>query len=172
MQRRDRDAGDPAKRGCEEVKILEKAQKLKEKVAEIKKLCQDSGAKSDEEIALFMHDYLISHAHYSLDSYEPEGVLLEGSGACESYAKAYRLLLSEMGVKCLLISGTGNGEAHMWNLVSVDGNWYHADCTFDDPVNVEMVDHRYFLISDSSRSFTISASSPSIINPVSSPSIR
>ena len=26
------------------------------------------------------------------------------------------------------------GEAHAWNIVKVDGQWYHLDTTWNDPV--------------------------------------
>ena len=38
---------------------------------------------------------------------------------------------------------------HVWNLVNVDGTWYHLDLTWDDPVvsdGTEFLEHTYFMI--------------------------
>ena len=125
---------------------------LKKKVAEIVQACKDAG-KTGKDAALFLHNAIVNGAEYSTDSDEPEGVLLEGGGTCQSYSKAYRMLLNEMGIKNIIISGQAyDGESygdHMWNLIQIGGNWYHVDCCFDDPVNGPE-DTRYFMITDSS----------------------
>ena len=42
-----------------------------------------------------------------------------------------QLLLTNCGVKCYTITGARNTEPHMWNIVKVNGNWYHVDTTWD-----------------------------------------
>ena len=55
------------------------------------------------------------------------------SVVCEGYAKLFKALCDIHDVPCLLISGYGNSEAHMWNIVQMeDGKWYGVDCTWDD----------------------------------------
>lgn len=123
---------------------------LAQKVSEVVALCQESGAKSEYEIALFMHDYLISNAEYDLTYtyFFPDGVLLHGTGVCQSYATAYQILMEEMGVECVFVIGYA-GEDHSWNMVNIDGEWYHVDCTWDDPVGaISGENHAYFCISD------------------------
>ena len=44
------------------------------------------------------------------------------------------------GIPCVIISGTGTNtenksEAHAWNYVQLNGNWYAVDCTWDDPIS-------------------------------------
>lgn len=73
------------------------------------------------------------------------GVLLDGEAVCEGYARTLQLLLNQSGIPSMLVTGTANG-AHMWNLVRIDGQWYHADATWDD--NGEMAIHKYFNLSD------------------------
>ena len=96
-----------------------------------------------------MHDYLVTHADYDITYtyYNPDGVLLHGIGTCQSYALAYQLLLREMGIPCIFIVGEAGGVDHSWNLVRIDGQWYHVDCTYDDPVGGNPI-HCYFLTSD------------------------
>ena len=50
--------------------------------------------------ALALHDWLIYNANYDFtySNYMPEGVLLKGSGVCQSYALAYQLLLKKVGI--------------------------------------------------------------------------
>ncbi|MBE5809724.1 MAG: hypothetical protein E7318_02190 [Clostridiales bacterium] len=122
---------------------------LASKVAEIVSLCKASGAETDYAVALFMHDYLINNADYdeTYSNYFPDGVLLYGSGVCQSYATAYQILMEEMGIECLFVVGTSRGENHAWNIVKLDGIWYQVDCTWDDPIGGSE-QHAYFLVTD------------------------
>ena len=54
------------------------------------------------------------------------------------------------GIPCEYVSGYATG-GHAWNLVEIDGEWYHVDTTWDDPIpNREgYVRYDYFLKSDS-----------------------
>lgn len=51
---------------------------------------------------------------------------------CAGYAKAFKLLCDRFGINCILVSGEGNGEAHAWNYVRLDGAWYAVDTTWND----------------------------------------
>lgn len=74
------------------------------------------------------------------------GALVERSAVCEGYARAMQLLLSYMGMQCCLVSGSSQGEAHMWNLVKLESSWYHLDATWNDAEDVERYD--YFNLTD------------------------
>ena len=40
-------------------------------------------------------------------------------------------------------------ENHIWNAVYLDGNWYHLDLTWDDPVTSDksdVLEYNFFLI--------------------------
>jgi len=122
---------------------------LTQKIAEVLSLCKNSGATTELEIALFMHDYLINHADYdqTYTHYSAHGVLLYGSGTCQSYTSAYQILLNKSGMQCLWVDGDAGGEGHCWNIVKIDGVWYQVDCTWDDPIGGNER-HDYFLITD------------------------
>lgn len=86
------------------------------------------------------------------------GAILDNVGVCQSYTLAYKILCNRAGIENIPIYSTQLG--HMWNLVKLDGNWYHVDVTYDDPVysndlgdndNVQTIfgaSHKNFLVSD------------------------
>ena len=99
------------------------------------------------EKALALHDWLTSNADYS--SYRtffgPEGVLVYGEGVCQSYASAYGMLLDKVGISHYAV--TSAEMDHTWNLIQLDGEWYHVDVTWDDPVGGQE-QHLYFGLTD------------------------
>jgi hypothetical protein len=109
---------------------------------------------TDEQKVRAIHDYLIYHAdYYSGDASDVSsdkwkfgaiGVLQYGQGVCQSYAIAFYMMTTAVGLRCqYVVSDTGD---HAWNRVRVDGVWYYVDCTFDDPVGSGGVEnHDYFL---------------------------
>lgn len=101
---------------------------------------------SDYEKALALHDWLIMNADYdyTYSNYTASGVLLEGKGVCQSYALAYQLLLNEVGIpNCL-----EHGKNHVWNMIELDGEWYHVDVTWDDPGEGGFERWDYFCVSN------------------------
>ena len=59
--------------------------------------------------------------------------LFERSGAvCESYATAFSLILSILGINNYYVVGLTKAGYHAWNLVMVDDIWYGFDLTWDD----------------------------------------
>ena len=115
---------------------------LKKKVREVVAECA-SGNLSDYEKAFNLYDWLCVNAEYDYTYtwHTPDGVLLYGTGVCDSFARAYMLLLKEAGVECYRVHGTAryNGEGHAWVLVNLDGEWYHMDPTWD-----EASEHRWY----------------------------
>ncbi|MBR5490381.1 MAG: Ig-like domain-containing protein, partial [Oscillospiraceae bacterium] len=113
----------------------------------------DTGA-TDVDKILILHDYLCYNAAYDMSgscpsvSYKSAGVLMKGVGVCNSYAYAAMYLLALCDIECwVTISEAMN---HAWNIVKVDGNYYHMDITWDDkiPDKLGKVYHDHFLLSD------------------------
>ncbi len=104
--------------------------KVMDKVSEIVSTYVKSGM-SDYEKALVLHDYLVDTTQYdsSLTEHNAEGVLLKETGVCQSYAAAYSLLLDKAGVW----NDYALSSIHIWNLVQMNGAWYHIDVTWDSP---------------------------------------
>ena len=91
-----------------------------------------------------VHNWLIDNIEYdtNFESNEPYsiyGALKEGKAVCEGYARSFKYILDELGIPCVLVSGTGTNsndqtESHAWNYVEIAGEWYAVDVTWDDPI--------------------------------------
>lgn len=64
--------------------------------------------------------------------YTSYGVFVDGNAVCQGYALAFKVLMDRAGIPCCYVSNL----SHAWNMVKLDGNWYHVDATWDDPVNI------------------------------------
>ena len=100
-----------------------------------------------------IHDYIINNASYdvSLENYSAYNNLIDQSSTCQGYMVLAYKMLTEAGIPCRIISGTGNGESHGWNIVQLKGIWYNLDCTWDDPLTSDgeaVLVYDYFLKSD------------------------
>lgn len=95
---------------------------------------------SDYEKALYFHDYIVSA--YTFDDDDEAGeygnanfsayeLLNTGLGVCEAYSSLYSMLLNNVGIRSTKVMS--NTLHHTWNLVELDGKWYHVDTTWDDP---------------------------------------
>ena len=102
-----------------------------------------------------IHDYIIDHSVYDSNrsdyndtTYRSDiayGPLLQGYGICGGYTDAMELFLEELGIQSYKISS----EQHVWNAIYLDGEWYHLDLTWDDPVTStgeNLIEHNFFLI--------------------------
>ncbi len=90
------------------------------------------------EVVKYLHDSIIDLTTYQRDNgteyiRTPEGVFLYGKALCEGYAKTFAYLCQSMGIDCFCVGGKTEGGDHMWNLIKLDGKWYHMDVTHDDP---------------------------------------
>jgi Uncharacterized protein involved in cytokinesis, contains TGc (transglutaminase/protease-like) domain len=95
---------------------------------------------SDDEKEKSIHDYIVANVKYdtSLTRYSAYNALSEGKTVCQGYALLAFKMLKNAGIQNKIVEGTAdNGyesESHAWNLVNLNGKWYHLDCTWDDPV--------------------------------------
>ncbi len=99
-----------------------------------------------------LHDDLVNRATYDLEAGGScTTMLLSGRGVCEAYSRTLWLLNRMAGVPTLIAAGQTD-EPHAWNLVQIDGEWYHVDATWDDPTilgsDKSILSHSYFLLND------------------------
>lgn len=131
---------------------------------------------SEAEKALALYDYIISLLNfpdsigfyedgseiYPQDCYTAVGALRDKFAVCSAYSKLYAILLNESGIPAVTVFS--KEMKHEWVMLKLDGEWYHADCTWDDirynggvtsfgdynsdNLDIGAVSHRYFLKSD------------------------
>lgn len=97
---------------------------------------------TDYEKEKAVHDYLITNLEYDSrptsmiaeSSFSALGALETGIGVCKAYSELMALILNRAGVPCRIVLGYGNETEHAWNIVCIDGEIYHVDVTWDDPV--------------------------------------
>lgn len=111
---------------------------------------------SDLETALYLHDYLCMHYAYDeeLSDFTAYRMLTEGTGVCRAYTLLYTALLNACGIETgYVISSDMN---HAWNTVTLDGQVYNVDVTYDDPTpdRAGRAVHTNFLVSDRALSET------------------
>ena len=120
-----------------------------QKVADILDKCVMEGME-DWQIALSIHDYLAANAAYdeTLATRTGYHLLVEGHSVCSGYTEAYQDLMNRAGIPC--VSVASDSMNHIWNLVNIDGSWYHVDLTWADPTSdtYGQVNHAYFLVTD------------------------
>ncbi len=106
-------------------------------------------------IEAYLHEHLTSHCIYDHDAaevgfdqkpnaYSAYGALVEGKAVCEGYSRAMQLLLKQHDIASTPVIGESieTGEQHMWNLVTINGEAYHLDATWNDSEDGQR--HNYF----------------------------
>ena len=134
---------------------------LESAIAAVNSQIKTKGMKP-EEIVLAYHEYLTSTVAYDTSGlkgysqttgrdhmYDMYGTLVKRSAVCQGYAETMWYFLKKAGVPCGL--ATSKYLNHAWNVVSVGGNWYHVDATWDDPASdiPGQSMHNFFMVSTS-----------------------
>lgn len=111
---------------------------------------------NDFQKVKFVNDYIVKNTVYGTDTisaspHSAYAVLKEGKGVCQGYALLALKMLQNLGVETKYVVGKVNTGGHAWNLVKVNGEWYHLDTTWNDPVpdRPNVVSYKYFLVNDS-----------------------
>ncbi|MGZ4106709.1 MAG: Ig-like domain-containing protein, partial [Tumebacillaceae bacterium] len=83
-----------------------------------------------------IHDWIITHVAYDTTkvSHSAYDGLANGKTVCQGYALLTYEMMRQAGIPVKIEEGVAHGEAHAWNLVQLDGQWYQLDCTWDDPL--------------------------------------
>ena len=98
------------------------------------------GSMNQFDLEKILHDRLVlaitykdgTHAH---DAY---GAIVKHTAVCDGYARAFQLLCRKVGIRAIIAEGesdnpgSGNNVGHAWNVVQINGKFYHVDVTWDD----------------------------------------
>ena len=102
--------------------------------------------------ALKLHDWIVKNVSYGMSKTYSDfavGALANRSAVCAGYAQCYQFLLSQVGVQGIYIAAKTTKEPHAWNLVKIDGHYFHVDCTWDRGLGANPnVNHTYFMLND------------------------
>lgn len=89
-----------------------------------------SGA-NDSERAALLYRFLTTRFDYVIGGDTPNmpaySLLCEGIAHSLSFAAVFRAESTSAGLECLLVSGTRGGETHYWNMLRLNGDYYHLD---------------------------------------------
>lgn len=122
---------------------------------------------NDYEKELRIHDWICQNIEYDYEGADKDkvsrviashnilGTFAHHKAQCEGIAKAVKVLLNAVDVKCIVVTGvsTTNRQnvAHAWNVVNIDGEPYQLDITWDMGIidqNKKHIAYDYFNLTD------------------------
>lgn len=119
---------------------------------------------TDYEKEIRVHDWFCKNVKYDFkgsDIDEPArvvlshnivGVFAKQKAQCEGIAKAVKVLLNAVDIKCIVATGeaeaNGSKEHHAWNVIDIDGNPYQVDVTWDIGASKGRIAYDYFNVTD------------------------
>lgn len=102
---------------------------------------------TDVEKITAVHDYMCDNYEYA-DPIVEDGpksdhsfhaMLDDGTGVCQAYSSLFHVMMLKLGIEDTLVVGKGASdqwatkwESHMWNCVTLDGEQFFVDVTWDD----------------------------------------
>jgi hypothetical protein len=118
---------------------IEKAGKIAQEI--IKKTIRTGMTDLEKEEAI--HDAILEQVTYDYQYFnhgiptktDTQGIfgsLVEGYSVCGGYARTMMVLGRMAGLDILYVTGMTGGIGHAWNLVRIEGEYYHVDATWDD----------------------------------------
>ena len=127
--------------------------------SKVQQIVENAPNGTEFDTVLYFHDYLVRNYSYDYRNV-PETQRIrdayrffeEGSGVCQAYMQAMTLLCHAKGIESIPV--LSDEMDHAWNLVKVEGEWYHVDVTWDDAggqnnaVYPSYSSYRYFMLSD------------------------
>lgn len=90
---------------------------------------EDAENMSEAEKAYVAYNYLkrvctVSDTAHDNTAY---AALIEGTANSEGIAFAYVALCNKLDIECKIVYGQRQWEDHCWNIVKIDGDYYHVD---------------------------------------------
>lgn len=112
------------------------------------------------EAELYIHDKICKMATYYKytdinevpeESHSIYGCLVSKKAVCDGLSKTFMIALNKVGINNIMITGYLQNQAHAWNMVNLENEWYHVDLTSDKSIKNEKdqseeIIHSYFNI--------------------------
>ena len=125
-------SGDSSALNAKEKETLEMASKILDEII--------TDGMSDYEKELAVYEWMVSNLAYDSgalvvipetdeDSDNPYGVLKYHNAVCVGYATTFRLFMQMLEIPCKVVHN--DDLFHSWDLVQLDGHWYHVDVYAD-----------------------------------------
>lgn len=121
------------------------------KLDAIVKACGINGNMTEYEAVDRFNTWITKNIKYDYDHSTSSGatmmdILRNKEGVCEQYARLFTSLCDRVGIKSSVVGS--DEQCHAWNIVQIDGVWYHIDtCWNAGRVNTNP--KNWFLLSES-----------------------
>ena len=93
-----------------------------------------------EQVA-YVYKWILTYCNYNINSaynQNIDSVFVRRNSVCTGYAKAAQYLFKLLGIESCLVFGKLNNDKedsrHCWNIVNIEGNYYHLDVCLGDLV--------------------------------------
>lgn len=129
--------------------------------AEVKKVAGQVVSSLDEDMSIpkkieYINKWIKENTSYKEtgrnSDYTAYGLIRDKTAVCQGYSLMTYELMNAAGILCGIVTGTakdpvtGREGLHMWNVVCVDGEWFHLDTTWNDAYSDS---DPYFMLTDS-----------------------
>ncbi len=98
-----------------------------------------------EQVA-YVYKWMLAYCNYNTNSaynQNIDSVFVRRNSVCTGYAKAAQYLFKLLGIESCLVFGRLNNDKedgrHCWNIVNIDGHYYHLDVCLGDLVLEDML---------------------------------
>lgn len=100
-----------------------------------------------EQKLFAIHNYVVKNSYVLATNHNLSSLVLNGYGSSHAYALLTYNLLKKAGIDVRYVAGLVDGNVYAWNVVKLNGKYYHFDAAGDDDETAEstMVKYRYFL---------------------------
>ncbi|MCR5271407.1 MAG: hypothetical protein K6E13_00280 [Lachnospiraceae bacterium] len=128
-------------------------------------------AEADDYTKLkILYTLLASNVTYDKNAKDNQtivSVFLNRSTVCQGFANALQYLATKCGIQSIVVTGMGMEELHAWNMINIEGSFYHVDVTWANTTftdtetenSASIINYSYLCMTDSdiSADYTITS---------------
>ncbi|EHJ56849.1 hypothetical protein HMPREF9318_00984 [Streptococcus urinalis FB127-CNA-2] len=129
----------------------------------LRKWTKDNISATDSEVTKIdkIQDFIMTNFHYAntkVGGYTQTGIsvqtpyvfIKDKEAVCQAYAQMFKDMGQLAGLDVYYIQGFGDpymgaDSLHAWNIVKVDGKFYHVDLTWNDTIDKTSKNHTFTL---------------------------